>query len=77
VLDEIDAPLDDANIDRFVTLLQKFLNKTQFIIISHNKKTISIADTLYGITMEIPGISRLISVKLVEGEEKLAGELTA
>ncbi|MCH7504570.1 chromosome segregation protein SMC [PVC group bacterium] len=77
VLDEIDAPLDDANIDRFVTLLQQFLNKTQFIIISHNKKTISIADTLYGITMEIPGISRLISVKLVEGEEKLAGELTA
>jgi len=77
ILDEIDAPLDDANIDRFVTLLKEFIADTQFIIISHNKKTIAIADILYGITMEIPGISRVISVKLIESEESKTKELSA
>ncbi|MEW6095479.1 MAG: AAA family ATPase, partial [bacterium] len=66
VLDEIDASLDEANIIRFNKLLNSFSKKTQFIIITHNKLTINSASTLYGITMETPGISRLLSVKLVD-----------
>ena len=63
VLDEIDAPLDDANLQRFTMLLKEFVNKAQFIIITHNKKTMEMSDVLYGITMEEFGISKLISVK--------------
>ncbi len=64
VLDEIDAPLDDANIGRFVEILKKMQEQTQFIIITHSRKTMEIADRLYGVTMEEPGVSKLISVKL-------------
>jgi chromosome segregation protein len=64
VLDEIDAPLDDANIGRFVEILKKMQEETQFIIITHSRKTMEIADRLYGVTMEEPGVSKLISVKL-------------
>ncbi|RPJ63644.1 MAG: hypothetical protein EHM24_24095, partial [Acidobacteria bacterium] len=64
VLDEIDAPLDDANIGRFVDILRKMQEQTQFIIITHSRKTMEIADRLYGVTMEEPGVSKLISVKL-------------
>lgn len=64
VLDEIDAPLDDANIGRFVEILKKMQEHTQFIIITHSRKTMEIADRLYGVTMEEPGVSKLISVKL-------------
>ena len=64
VLDEIDAPLDDANIGRFVEMLRGMLDRTQFIIITHNRKTMEIADRLYGVTMEEPGVSKLISIQL-------------
>ncbi len=64
VLDEIDAPLDDANIGRFVEILKQMQEGTQFIIITHSRKTMEIADRLYGVTMEEPGVSKLVSVKL-------------
>jgi chromosome segregation protein len=64
LLDEIDAPLDDANIGRFVEMLQGMQEHTQFILITHNRKTMEIADRLYGVTMEEPGVSKLVSVQL-------------
>jgi chromosome segregation protein len=64
LLDEIDAPLDDANIGRFVEMLKGMLQHTQFILITHNRKTMEIADRLYGVTMEEPGVSKLISLRL-------------
>ena len=64
LLDEIDAPLDDANIGRFVEMLRGMQDHTQFIVITHNRKTMEIADRLYGVTMEEPGVSKLISVQL-------------
>jgi chromosome segregation ATPase len=64
VLDEIDAPLDDANIGRFVEMLKGMLQHTQFILITHNRKTMEIANRLYGVTMEEPGVSKLISLQL-------------
>jgi chromosome segregation protein len=64
LLDEIDAPLDDANIGRFVEMLRGMQAHTQFILITHNRKTMEIADRLYGVTMEEPGVSKLISVQL-------------
>jgi chromosome segregation protein len=64
LLDEIDAPLDDANIGRFVDMLRSMQENTQFILITHNRKTMEIADRLYGVTMEEPGVSKLISVRL-------------
>ncbi len=64
LLDEIDAPLDDANIGRFVEMLQGMQMDTQFILITHNRKTMEIADRLYGVTMEEPGVSKLISLQI-------------
>ncbi|MBI5328289.1 MAG: chromosome segregation protein SMC [Deltaproteobacteria bacterium] len=64
LLDEVDAPLDDANIDRFNGFLKEMSKKSQFILITHNKRTMEIADTLFGITMEEPGISKTVSVQL-------------
>ena len=63
IMDEIDAPLDDSNINRFVELLKEFATISQFMIITHNKRTISAARSLYGITMEKSGISKVVSVK--------------
>lgn len=63
VLDEIDAPLDDANIGRFTGMLEGFLRYSQFLIITHNKRTISVADTIYGATMQERGVSRMISMR--------------
>lgn len=68
VLDEIDAPLDDQNVGRFLTLLNDFLSKSQFILITHNKKTMAHADAIFGVTMQEPGVSRLLSVELSKGE---------
>lgn len=69
ILDEIDAPLDDSNIGRFTNLLQQFTPSTQFIIVTHNKKTMGVADLLIGVSMEEKGVSKLISL---EFEKKLA-----
>jgi chromosome segregation protein len=64
LLDEIDASLDDANVGRFVDMLRGMLAHTQFILITHNRLTMEIANRLYGVTMEEPGVSKLISVNL-------------
>jgi len=70
VLDEVDAPLDDANIDRFINLLKVFSKDTQFIIVTHNKKTMEAADTYYGVTMEEEGVSKIVSVRFKQGVEQ-------
>ena len=70
VLDELDAPLDESNINRFVRIVQRFLEHSQFIIITHNKRTIGIADVLYGVTMQEHGVSRIVSVKFHKNDEK-------
>ncbi len=70
LLDEIDAPLDDSNIGRFSKALEEFARKSQFIIITHNKRTITISDVMYGITMEQSKISKIISVKFAERRKK-------
>src|SRR5213593_1721158 len=64
VLDEVDAPLDDANIYRFLRVLRELTGQTQFLVITHNRKTMEAADVLYGVTMEEPGLSTLVSVNL-------------
>jgi len=64
VLDEMDAPLDESNINRFIKILDRFVAQSQFVVITHNKRTIAKSDLLYGITMEEHGISKLIGVKL-------------
>ncbi|OGS04768.1 MAG: chromosome segregation protein SMC [Elusimicrobia bacterium RIFCSPLOWO2_02_FULL_61_11] len=64
VMDEADAPLDEANVERFVRLIKEFAPTTQFIVITHNKRTMEAADTLYGVTMEELGVSKLIAVDL-------------
>jgi len=67
-LDEIDAPLDEQNIQRFVKMLREFSKSTQFIIVTHNKKTMHISESIYGVTMEDPGVSKIISVKMERPE---------
>ncbi len=64
VMDEVDAPLDDANIERFAKMIKEFSNDTQFIIITHNKKTMSKAEMMYGVTMPETGVSRLVGVRM-------------
>jgi len=63
VLDEVDAALDEANIERFIGVLEEFLSLTQFIVVTHSKKTMTCADTLYGITMQESGVSKRVSVR--------------
>ncbi|MFT5206340.1 MAG: chromosome segregation protein [Candidatus Omnitrophota bacterium] len=70
VLDEIDAPLDDVNVQRFVNVLQEFIKESQFIIITHNKRTMSVADVLYGVTMQKSGMSNVVSVKFADETTK-------
>jgi chromosome segregation protein len=72
VLDEMDAPLDESNIGRFIKLLDRFIGQSQFMVITHNKRTMSRADSLYGVTMEERGISKLLSVKFTARDEQLA-----
>ncbi|CAN5513857.1 chromosome segregation protein SMC [soil metagenome] len=76
ILDEMDAPLDESNINRFIKMLDRFVGQSQFIIITHNKRTIAKADVLYGVTMEERGVSRLVGMRLA-AEKGADGELTA
>lgn len=69
VLDELDAALDDANIGRFIAMVQGFLDRSQFIVITHNQKTIAAADVLYGVTQHRKGISNIVSVKLTDHDK--------
>ncbi len=64
ILDEVDAPLDDANIGKFNALLREMAAKSQFIVITHNKKTMELNDSLYGVTMEEPGVSKMVSIEM-------------
>jgi chromosome segregation protein len=73
VLDELDAPLDESNINRFIGVLMRFVQNSQFIIITHNKRTIGTADVIYGVTMQEHGVSKMVSMKF----QKNTGSLTA
>jgi chromosome segregation protein len=64
LLDEVDAPLDDANVGRFTTLLDSFKSSTQFVVITHNPRTMHAADAVYGVTMQEPGVSTIVGVRL-------------
>ena len=72
LLDEVDAPLDDANVGRYNELVKEMSKASQFILITHNKRTMETVDTLYGVTMEEPGVSKLVSVRLSERTREAA-----
>ena len=74
LLDEVDAPLDDANVERFIRMLRRFSDRTQFVVITHNKKTMEAAEALYGVTMQELGVSRLVSVRFDAGPRPAATE---
>ena len=67
MLDEVDAPLDEANGGRFNDMIREMSDSTQFLVVTHNKKTMEVGDTLYGVTMPTPGASRIVSVRLEDG----------
>jgi len=69
ILDEVDAPLDDANVERFMNLVRRFEDQTQFILVTHNQRTMALADRMYGVTMEEQGISKLVGVEFDEAIE--------
>ena len=71
ILDEVDAPLDEANVGRFTRLITEMSSQTQFIVVTHNRKTMEIGNVLYGVTMQEPGVSKIVSVRW-EGEENSA-----
>jgi chromosome segregation protein len=73
-LDELDAPLDDANIERYVKKLKEFLVYSQFIVITHSKRTISAANVLYGVTMQERGVSKIVSVKFHSNHDKTSAK---
>jgi len=68
ILDEVDAPLDDKNIDKFINMIKDFADDTQFLIVTHNKKTMEAANTLYGVTMQEDGVSKVVAVKIKQEE---------
>ena len=70
ILDEVDAPLDEANVGRFNDLIREMSDKTQFIVITHSKRTMSVAPVMYGVTMQEPGVSKVVSVRFGEGEAR-------
>ena len=73
VLDEVDAPLDENNIGRFIRLLNEFKKDTQFVVITHNSRTIEAADWIYGVTMEEPGVSTVVGVRIEDALDKARG----
>jgi chromosome segregation protein len=75
ILDEVDAPLDEANIGRFTDLVKEMSVQTQFVLITHSKKTMSIAPVLYGVTMQEPGVSKLVSVQLGATAEQVKNQV--
>lgn len=72
LMDEVDAPLDESNVERFVDVLKDFAKDSQFIVVTHNRATMEAADTLYGVTMQEPGTSKIISVKLSSEEPRVS-----
>jgi chromosome segregation protein len=72
LMDEVDAPLDDANVGRFTRLLEEFKLTTQFLVITHNPRTMQSADAVYGVTMQEPGVSTIVGVRLGEAEGTVA-----
>jgi len=72
ILDEVDAPLDDANIDRYVEAIRAMTDRSQFILVTHSKRTMQSVDVLYGVTMQEPGVSKLVGVRVNEGAKRSA-----
>jgi len=77
ILDEVDAPLDDANIDRFTRILRKFSADTQFIVVTHNKRTMEAANALYGVTMEEEGVSKIVTVRFNQSAQVASAALAS
>ncbi|HBK02314.1 MAG TPA: hypothetical protein DDY77_04715, partial [Clostridiales bacterium] len=75
VLDEIEAALDDANVERFARYLKHFSSETQFVVITHKKVTMELSDALFGVTMQEKGVSKIVSVKLSEIKDTLGEDL--
>ena len=76
LLDELDAPLDESNIERFTTLLKRFVESSQFIIITHNKRTVAAANAIYGVTMQERGVSKTVSMRFNKEAHSDTGLLT-
>jgi chromosome segregation protein len=74
LLDEVEAALDEANVIRLNELIRELTDRSQFIMITHNKRTMAMADVLYGVTMEEPGVSKLVGVKLKKDERTPSGD---
>ena len=68
ILDEIDAPFDDTNVERFVNVVKHFVDRCQFLIITHNKRTMAIGDILFGVSMEEKGVSKLLALEFAHNE---------
>ena len=77
LLDEVDAPLDEGNVGRYNDMVKEMSKQSQFILITHNKRTMEVSNTLYGVTMEEPGISKLVSVRMREAGAANDDKVTA
>ena len=77
ILDEVDAPLDEANVGRFTKMLGDMCGQTQFIVVTHNRRTMEMGSVLYGVTMQEPGVSKLVSVKWEESADEAPKETAA
>ncbi len=77
ILDELDAPLDEANIGRFLDVLDSFIDQSQFIIVTHNKRTMGRADVMYGVTMEEYGVSKPVGMRLTDSDSSKGKAKTA
>ncbi len=74
MMDEVDAPLDESNVERFAEVLKEFAGNSQFVVVTHNRATMEAANNLYGVTMQEPGVSKVISVRLA-AEGPIASEI--